>query len=210
MSGGGSEGSARRPWIESGLTAVGEWISSRRWFLARLGLFVAISIVMVFPHLDDLGRVVPGDSGDAFLILTLLRWGADHAPFFGGYWKSPMYLSGHDVMAYTDTFLPLTVPFKVLQSITGSPVAAMNLLYIASWPICAEATWRLLRRVGASSPAAFVGALAFTFSTIRMAQTNHFQLAWAMFIPLGYLMLLKIAARPTIAAGIGLGLVIAF
>jgi hypothetical protein len=45
-------------------------------------------------------------------------------------------------------------------------------------------------------------AVAFTFSTIRLAQEGHFQLAWAGFIPLTVLLLGRYRDRPTLVRGL--------
>ena len=45
---------------------------------------------------------------------------------FSGFWQGPMYASGNDVMAYTDTFLPLAIPFRLVNAVSGSPVVAFN------------------------------------------------------------------------------------
>lgn len=162
---------------------------------------------MAFPQLNRFSTHIPGDPGDAFLIFTLLRWGASTSTsLFSGFWQGPMYASGENVMAYTDTFLPLTIPFRALEEITGSPVLAFNILYIVSWVLCLECTYRLLVRMTSCRSAAIVGSIAFTFSTIRLTQTGHFQLMFAFLIPLVLLALFRLFDRPTIAAGLGLGI----
>lgn len=175
-----------------------------RWLL-----YVALTFGLAYGSPTRLARSVPGDPGDSHLILALLEWGGDRSMrLFQGYWDGPMFSTGRDVMAYTDTFLPLTVPFHLLATISGSEIVAFNLLYVLSWVFCAEATHRLALRVGMQSRAAAIVAVAFTFSTIRLAGSNHFQLAWAGFIPLTFLAVCRFRERPTPLRGIALALTI--
>jgi hypothetical protein len=183
--------------------------ADRGWLTARLGLFTLISIRLTFPHLSKFATHLPGNPGDAFLVFSLLRWGADRSTsLYAGYWNGPMFSSGSDAMAYTETFLPLTPPFRLIESITGSPIVAMNVLYLAAWVLCAECTYLLLRHLTSCRSASFVGALAFTFATIRLAQTGHYQLVFAFCIPLGFLLMFELIERPTLWLGACLGAVL--
>ena len=173
------------------------------WPVTRVFLFVAFTIGLAYENPTRLRRSVPGNPADAYLIMSLLEWGSNRSvDLFRGYWDGPMFASGENVMAYTDTFLPLVVPFGLLELITGSRVLAFNLLYLAGWVFCAEASYRLLLRFVPVRSAATVGALAFTFSTIRVSQSAHFQLAWAGFIPLGILLFFRLKDKPSVGRGI--------
>jgi hypothetical protein len=174
----------------------------RLWLAVRLLGFAVLALVLTVQNRTRLTTMVPGDSGDAMLVMTLLEWGGDKSlRAFSGYWDGPMFSAGTDVMAYTDTLLPLVVPFKLLEITTRSRVVAFNTLYLASWVICAEATYHLALRLVRSRSAALIGALGFTFSTIRLTQSNHFQLAWAGFIPLCVLLLFRFWDRPSSGRG---------
>lgn len=186
-------------------------IFSRRlfWPVCRVIGFACTSVQIAFVRPGKFATHIPGNPGDAFLIFALLRWGGDHVTsLYSGYWQGPMFSSGHDPMAYTDTFLPLTLPFRAVEAVTDSPIVAMNVLYIVGWILCAECTYHLLVRLTACRSASVVGALAFTFSTIRMAQTGHFQLVYAFGIPLGLLVLFRLVEEPTLRRGALLGLVL--
>lgn len=196
---------------ESGprLPRLTRYTSAHRWDIARLAGFLVITLFLAFGNPVTIGDRIVGDPGDAFLIYALLIWGGDRSVhLFSGYWDGPMFAGGSDVMTYTDTFLPLVPPFKLIEWLTSSPIVAFNLLYIASWVLTCEFTYRLAMRVCASRPAAFLGSVAFTFSTIRIAQTNHFQLAWAAFIPLAILAMLRFRERPSVGRGTALALVL--
>ncbi len=175
----------------------------------RLGLFFVLTLVLAYPEPWRLGRSIPGNPGDANLVMVVLKWGADRLPRgFRGYADGPFFAAGHDVMAYSDTLLPLVPVFWLIETATGSAVVAFNVLYLASWVICAEATFRLARRLIRNEPASIVAAIAFTFSTIRLSQSGHFQLAWAGFVPLAVLLVFRLRDRPTVTRGALVGLVV--
>lgn len=191
------------------LTSVRSGIVRYRWGAARFVLFVAMAVWLAVDQRDQLTTMVPGDPGDAFLIMTFLEWGGDRAVhLLRGYWDGPMFSSGQDVMAYSDTMLPLFVPFKLVATVTGSRVVAFNALFLSSWVLCAEFTYRLAVRLVRSRPAAVVAAVSFTFSTIRLAQTNHFQIAWACLIPLIILALFRFWDHPSPSRGFWLAMAV--
>jgi hypothetical protein len=180
------------------------------WPFARLAAFTALSLHLAFPHVSKLRSHVVGNPGDAYLVVALLRWGGHHVPdLYRGFWEGPMFATERHVMAYSETFLPLSPFAYVIDQTTGSPVIAMNVLLIASFVACAECTYLLLVRITASRPAAFVGSLAFTFSTVRMAQIDHFQLMFVALVPLAVLLLVRLIERPRVWIGILLGVTLA-
>lgn len=171
-------------------------------------MWTLASVVLTFPHLDRLRTALPGDPGDAFFNLTLLEWGANRLPHaFHGYWQGYFFVGGHDVMAYSETHLGIVPIYWLLKAITGSPVVAMNLLFIAGWALSGEFTYRLARHLGAAPTGAVLGAFAYTYSTIRLGQYGHFQLGTAAFIPLVILLLLRLCEAPRLRTAIAFGIV---
>jgi hypothetical protein len=166
-------------------------------------LFVGLTLLLAYGDPRDVTRKIVGNPGDPYLIYSLLVWGADKAfDFFAGYSDGPMFASGSRAMAYSDTFLPLVVPFRIAEVSFGSSTFAFNLLYLVSWILCCEFTYRLALRCCTSRPAALVGAVAFTFTTLRLAQAGHFQLAWGSLVPLAFIALLRLRTDPSIVNGV--------
>jgi Dolichyl-phosphate-mannose-protein mannosyltransferase len=180
------------------------------WSLGRLLLFIAASIRLAYGDPRLLRTHLVGNPGDAFLVDSILQWGASKATSgYRGYWQGPYFAGSRNVMAFSEAFLPLTPLFRVFTAVTGSTTLAMNLLYLLSWVLTAEATYHLVLRLTHSQSAAFVGALAFTFSTIRLSQSGHFQLAFAFFIPFTLLILFRAIDEPSIGRGAWIGVSIA-
>jgi hypothetical protein len=173
---------------------------------ARLAAFTLVAIVMAFPAIEGLGTMVPGNPGDAYFSYWVLMWDKESlGNLFSGYWTGPIFAGNPDTMAWSETYLALAIPFWFFSTITRSPVAAMNLVYLLAWALSAEWTYRLVHRVTSSGPAAFVGALAFTYSTIRLTQTGHYQLTFGALLPLCVLLALKLFDRPSAWRGVALG-----
>ena len=180
-------------------------IAARRawaWPVARLGLFALCTVLLTFRHLERIGTTIPGNPGDAYIVLAFLEWGGDHSVrLFQDFWAGPIFSTSDRAMAYSEAMLPLAFPFWLLERTTGSRVVAFNTLFLVSWVIAAESTYHLALRFVRSRPVAVTAALAFTFSTIRLAQTGHFQLAWTCFLPLAVLQLLRLRERPSVGRG---------
>jgi hypothetical protein len=72
----------------------------------------------------------------------------------------------------------------------------MNLVFLALWIISAEAVFRVARRLTGSAPAALVAGPLWTYSTIRLGQYGHFQLALGALIPMTVLLLWRLFDDP--------------
>lgn len=165
------------------------------------------AVLLAFPRLDRLRTAVPGDPGDAFFNLTLLEWGANRLPhLFQGYWKGYFFVGGTNVMAYSETHLGIVPIHFVLRNLTGSPVVSMNLIYLASWALACEWTYRLCRYLGASPTGSVVGAFAYTFAAIRLGQHGHFHLVLGALIPLVVLLTLRLCDRPSVRTVVAFGI----
>ncbi|HUF98858.1 MAG TPA: hypothetical protein VMM60_12085, partial [Ilumatobacter sp.] len=90
---------------------VDRWGDTWRWPVVRIATFIVCTVILAFPRLDRLHTSIVGDPGDAYLILSLLEWGGDRSvDLFQGFWSGPMFASGDNAMAYSDSLLPLAFP----------------------------------------------------------------------------------------------------
>ena len=136
----------------------------------------------------------------------MLEWGKQSlGHLLSGYWTGPIFYPNPNTMAWSETYLAVVLPFWLLATLTRSGIVAMNLVYLLAWTFSAEWTYRLVRRITGSSPAALVGAFAFTYSTIRLTQTGHYQLTFGAFLPLCALCAVRFFDRPTPWRGVALG-----
>jgi len=167
-------------------------MSARRATLLRFILWTMTSWLLGFPAIGRIGSSVVGDPGDAMFNLAVLRWGARSAESgFSNYWSGQIFHTAHLPMAYSDTHLGLVPIFAPLNWLFGS-VVAMNLIYLGLFVVALESSWRLCLRVCGHRWASGVGALVFTYSTIRLGQANHFQLMLGALLPLIALMVWRV------------------
>jgi len=191
---------------------VHRWDSRRRLEAARLLLFTVLALVMAAPPPGDLTERVAGDAGDPLLLTWIMRSVLHGIPQgWADLWQTNAFHvpSARLVLAYSDTLLPLAPIFGFLSWITQSPALAYNLLMVGAWVVSLVSTDRLARRVIGSEAGALVAAIAFSFSTVRLVQYRHLQLAWGALIPLALLLLLQLLERPTVRRGLALGAVVA-
>ena len=149
---------------------------------------------------------VPGDGGDALFLVWTTRW-VNHAALRGWstLWRPNIFVGNRLTLAYSDTLLPLAPIFGVLSWVTRSPALAFNVLSVGAWTLSLWASERLARRIVGSSATSIVAATAFTFSTMRLAQYRHLQLAFGCLLPMALLLLLRVLERPTMRRGVAFG-----
>jgi hypothetical protein len=173
----------------------------------RLGIgFSVIAVALTFPDVWRLRSSVAGNSGDSLLNLWIMRSvqiGLPHG--WHGFWNAGIFYPERSTLAYSDTLLPVALVHGVLRIVLGNALA-FNLIYLGSWVVSSWCVYLLARRVAVHWGAAFVAALAFTYSTIRLAHHGHFQLVvGGALVPLVVLSLIRLLEQPTPWRGIALG-----
>jgi hypothetical protein len=151
-------------------------------FAAALGvtLFMAAPVIVapterIFGSGAVLGREDP--NRDALVVIDQLRSGRVPAPYLQ----------------------PLTdLPARALARVVG-PVAAYNVLVLATFPLSAAAAYLLARHVLGSHAGAMVAALAYAFLPFHVAQAGgHPHIAQTQWVPLYLLALWRCFDRPDI------------
>ncbi len=175
-----------------------------------LTTFLIIAIGMACPDVRHLASVIPGDSGDALLNLWILR--AAQAGILHGWhglWNAPAFAPATHTLLYSDAMLPIALVHWPLRLVFGDALA-FNVIYLGSWVLCSWCTYRLAARFTQSRGAAFVAALAFTYSSIRLVHHQHFQVVvGGALVPLLLLALLQCLEAPSIRRGLLVGLAFA-
>ena len=173
-------------------------------------IFSAAAIALACPDVRHLATIIPGDSGDAILNLWILRAVQSGIPHgWRGLWNAPIYSPELRTLAYSDAMLPIALAHWPLRLAVGDAFA-FNILYLASWIACSWSTWRLAERYTHTSGAALVGALAFTYASVRLVHHQHFQLVvGGALVPLAVLALVRCLTAPSPARGLLSGLTFA-
>lgn len=173
-----------------------------RWLVA---LFAVLNVVMTFPQPWRITTHIAGDGGDALFLVWTMRW-VNHALVrdWSRLWHPPIYTPTPDVLAYSDTLLPIAPVFGVLEALTGSTALAFNVVYLSAWTLGTWCTYRLaLRLVGVRS-AAVLAAVAFTYASPHLTQYRHLQLVVGGLLPGVLLLALRFAERPGARRGAAL------
>ena len=174
--------------------------------LLLLGLFLAIAIGLTFPNVSRLRTYVAGDSGDSLLNLWIIRRveiGLPHG--WNTLWNPPIFFPARNVLAYSDTMLPVALVHWLLRLFLGD-VLALNVIYLGAWVLSSWCVYRLAMRFVRHWGAAFVAALTYTYAVGRLIHHQHFQLVvGGALVPLVLLLLLRLFDRPTPSRATALG-----
>ena len=191
---------------------MGRWIQKSLRELAVLAIYAVMAIGLTYPLVTRLSDSLPGIGTDPYQHLWFAWWNgrsilsSDLSPFHCPliYYPTGGYMNSEPM------------PFGFMFGILGrflQPILTFNLLYLSLYVFAAWGCYRLALYIWKRKDVAFLGGLAFGFSTYMMARgTGHINLLCTGFIPLAILWCLKTldAARFSISrvlvAGILIGL----
>ncbi len=174
--------------------------------LTVLGLFLFLTLTMTYPLVFHLGSTVPSDIGDPLYTIWAMNWEMKQALHgFGQFFNGNNFFPHTGTLLYAD-YIPglalLGAPFALL---TGSMIAAYNILFLASFLLCAWGAYRLVLYLTRDRSAAFVAGLIFAFFNYRFAHLSHLELLFFGWMPLFFLSLFKWADRPVWRYAFGMG-----
>ncbi len=185
----------RARWAEDGRLVRG---TAR--YLAVLGLFCLLGLVLTYPLVRDLGSAVlgPPSPGDQFEYVYKVWW-FKHAlldlhssPFFN---PDMFYPFGYNV-ALSETTLSNTIPALPLTVLLGE-VAAYNLIVLASFALSGLGMYLLVLHLTGSRVAGLLSGTIFAFCPYRMAHlgAGHLPLMGTQWLPLLLLYLDRMVVR---------------
>jgi len=182
----------------------------RRW-LAGAGLFyVACTAVLTWPLPANLGTHARATTAyglsDVHLHLWTLAWISramlrDPLHLFDAniFYPARLTLAGSDHLLGT---LPFAGPAYWL---TGNPLAAMNVVVLASFPLFALTTAALVRGLGGGGWAALLAGLVAAFAPVRMRSFVPVQTFTVQYLPLAllaFVLYLRRGGRGWLAVGL--------
>jgi len=162
------------------------------WALA-LSAYATLAVVATWPLAIRLTSTVPHDTGDPLLSTWLLWWNAHAVPLTARWWDAPMFWPLKGTLALSEHLLGLSVFATPMQWLGASPITAYNILFLASFPLCAIAAHALAYEITRRHDAAAVAGLAYGFSPYRLSQISHVQMLWVFWTPLALLALHRYA-----------------
>ena len=175
-----------------------------------IAAFTVVAFVLAFPNPTRLRSSIVGSSSDALLNVWIMR-SVQHALPLGWHalWNLPIYHPAPNTLAYSDTLFPVALVHWLLRLPLGDTIA-FNVIYVGVWVLSSWWMYRLAGRFVGYWGAAFVAALVYTYSSVRLAQHVHFQLVvGGALVPLVLLVFVRLLERPTPLRGAVLGLTVA-
>lgn len=151
-------------------------------FGAAFALYAVLAVTITWPLGARLTSAVPCDLVDPLLNTWLLWWNARALPFTPAWWDSPQFHPAHGMLGVSEHLAGLGLVAAPLLRLGLDPLAAYNLLFLASFALSALAAhalaWQLTRR----HDAGLVAGLSFGFAPYRAGQLAHLQVlsAWPM------------------------------
>lgn len=185
---------------------------SRAVRLARACLvpagFVLLTAWFTFPQVVALDQVFPHQ--DPMFSTWRLAWVAHQLP------RAPLHLLDTNILhpdlataVYSDPALLLGLLAAPLIWLGAPPVAAYNVMLLASFVCAALGAFLLVRELTGSTAAGLFAGVAFGFSPFRFEHYNHLEIVWSCWIPLTLWALHRTIATGRLRYGVLTGLCIA-
>ncbi len=187
---------------------------------AALLVYTGITALLFHNLLPDLSTHLYSDLGDPLLNTAILAWNARQWPLTEAWWNFPSYAPLTGVTAFTEHLL-LTYPVaSPLIWLTGNPVLAYNVVFLAAMPLNGVAAFALARELlrhhdvrgvrlqpDLAKTAALLAGLAYAFAPYQQVHLSHLQHMPSFGMPLALLWLHRYfrTGRRLALAGFGAG-----
>ncbi len=174
--------------------------------LIVLGLFIVLTLALTFPLVFHMGSTVPSDIGDPLYTIWAMNWEMKQAAHgFGQFFNGNNFYPHTGTLLYADYIPGLTLLAVPLVFLTGSLIWAYNVLFLASFVLCAWGAYRLVLYLARDRSAAFIAGLIFAFFNYRFAHLSHLEILFFGWMPLFFLSLFKWIDRPALRHVLGAG-----
>ena len=138
---------------------------------------------MTWPLLLHLGSALPHDAEDPLLSASILWWNSHVLPLTKRWLDGFFFYPAGGALALSDHRLGLSLIASPLLWLGLGPVAAHNIAFLATYPLCATAAHGLAFTLTRRHDAAALCALAFGFNPFRVEHLPHLELAAAFGMP---------------------------
>ena len=154
------------------------------WVFAVVALFVALTAVMTYPQVQQLGSTVARNEGDALFSTWRLAWVAHQLP------RDPLNLFNGNIfhpergtLAFSDAMIvPALVTAPLIWA--GVPqLLAYNLIFLSGFALSGVAMFLLVRSLTGSVPAALLAGFIFAFLPYRFMHYAHLELQMSQWMP---------------------------
>jgi hypothetical protein len=162
---------------------LGARVTARELLLAALGAS-ALSVVMNWPLVLNLGDDIPKDLGDPLVQAWQVAWGGHalvHQPL--DFFQSNQFWPLADTLAFSDALLGYA-PAGLIGSGSDAAVARYDVLFLFAYALAFLGAYLLARELGIGPAGAVVAGAAFAFAPFRLEQDGHMHVISSGGIPL--------------------------
>lgn len=168
--------------------------------------FLALAVYTTWPLAPQASTGVVHNLTDPLEQAWIFAWTAHALPqaplaLFDAniFWPEPLTL------AFTESFLGLTVPASPLFWLTDNALATYNLAMIASYAAGGWGVCLLVHRLGGSAGAGLVAGAAFGLAPYRLNQMSHPHVVAVHLLPVVLLVLMRLRDEPSRRLVVALG-----
>jgi len=158
--------------------------SSRAIIVGAAATFTILAVAFTWPLAANLATELPV-GGDNLHLGWVLAW-TGHAvataprELFDG----NIFYPARGALTLSDPSIVNGLLLAPLAALSVRPAVLVNVLLMASFPLCGLSALLLARSWGASAPAAIACGALFAFSPLRLGRVDHVQLLASWWIPL--------------------------
>ena len=178
--------------------------------LVVVGLgFAVLTLAATWPLARHLGSSLPADLGDPLFVTWVMAWVQRHLvalatgdlAAFGRMWDAPIFAPETNTLAYSEHFAGQAVMTLPVSWAGGSPIAAYNAAFLASFWLSALGAFVFVRSLTGSLAAAVAAGVFYGFNVYRMASLSHLHTLtaqWPPFVLAGVLVFARTGSRPAL------------
>jgi hypothetical protein len=159
------------------------WPQALLW-LSAFAVYAALTLVFTWPIARYLSSGFANDAFDPALTTWILWWNAHAVPLTSRWLNAPMFWPITGSFTLSEHLLGISVLATPMQWLGSSPLTAINVAVLLSFPLCAIAAHALAFAITRRHDAAIIAALVFGFSPYRVSHLSHVQILWSFGLPL--------------------------
>jgi len=184
-------------------------VTTKRFLVAMLLLFTALTAVMTYPQIF---RMTDGvhDDGDPLLVTWVLAWVAHQLPRAPAHlFDANIFYPERNTLAYSENLIVPGIVAAPLQWLGVGPILIYNLVFLSGFALSGVGVALLVRRLTGSIGAAVLSGIVFAFPPYRIDHYAHLQLQQTQFIPLAMLAFHRLLDTNRLRDGVWLGVCVA-
>ncbi len=157
--------------------------------------FLALAVASTWPLAGSLTSSLPGDYGDPLFVTWVMAWVARHLTraltgdfaALAAMWDAPIFTPEANTLAFSEHFVGQAVQALPVYWLTGNPLLAYNLVFLATFVLSGLGAYLLVRELTGSRLGGLVAGVLFAVNDFRTASLSHLHTLSAQWVPLACL-----------------------